>query len=285
MLKTIKPIKEIKNNIIYVKKTEINNKDLLDKINNRIVNKSKSSVPLPLIKKANEIGFIILRHVNSEETNKYWQICYDSIRTFYPENNILIIDDNSNYDYISEKQLYKTSIIQSEYPKRGELLPYYYYLKNKFADIAVILHDSVFIQKYIDFSVDKYKFIWEFDHIWDQPKNEIKILNVFKNNDLINFYNNKRLWKGCFGGMSIITHDFLTYVDSKYKISHLIPLIINRDKRCYFERVIACILQKEHKNTELSLLGVIHNYCPWGLKFNEKDNYNTLPLLKVWTGR
>ena len=34
-------------------------------------------------------------------------------------------------------------------------------LKNKLFDIAVIIHDSIFINRYIDFSIDKYKIIWE----------------------------------------------------------------------------------------------------------------------------
>ena len=49
------------------------------------------------------IGFIILRHVNSETTNLYWQLSYDNVRQFYPENDIIIIDDNSNYQYVSNK--------------------------------------------------------------------------------------------------------------------------------------------------------------------------------------
>ena len=84
-------------------------------------------------------GFIITRHVNSEKTNKYWNKCVRCIRKFYPLRKIIIIDDNSNYQYITEKQLYKTQIINSEYPGRGELLPYYYYLSNKLFDTAVII--------------------------------------------------------------------------------------------------------------------------------------------------
>jgi hypothetical protein len=55
--------------------------------------------------------------------------------------------------------LYKTTIINSEYHGRGELLPYYYYLQNKFVDKAVIIHDSVFINKYIHLDVDDYKLL------------------------------------------------------------------------------------------------------------------------------
>jgi hypothetical protein len=58
------------------------------------------------------VGFIILRHVNNDVTNNYWNKCYDCIRKYYPENFILIIDDNSNYTYVKEHiALYKTTII------------------------------------------------------------------------------------------------------------------------------------------------------------------------------
>lgn len=46
-----------------------------------------------------------------------------------------MFDDNSNYEYIKERILYKTAIINSEYHGKGELLPYY--LDNKLFDTAV----------------------------------------------------------------------------------------------------------------------------------------------------
>jgi len=230
-----------------------------------------------------QFGFIILRHVNNELTNKYWIKCVNSIRQYYPENNILIIDDNSNYKYITEETLYKTTIINSEYPKRGELLPYYYYLYNKLFDTAVIIHDSVIVNKYIDMSVEKYKFLWEFEHHWDQPEDETKMINIFNDLELNTFYENKKLWKGCFGCMTIITHEYLTYINNKYDISKLLDYVLNRYNRCSFERVIACLLQKEGKKE--TLLGNINNYCKWGIQFNEIDKYKKLPLIKYWTGR
>ena len=230
-----------------------------------------------------EIGFIILRHVNNNLTNKYWIKCVNSIRTYYPENNILIIDDNSDYNFITNEQLYKTTIINSAYPKRGELLPYYYYLHNKLFDIAIIIHDSIFINKYIDLNVDKYKLLWEFEHGCDQIEDELRMLNIYNDPELIRYYNNKHLWKGCFGGMSIITHDYLSYINNKYDISKLLDCILNRYNRCSFERVIACILQKEEKTK--SLFGDIHIYCKWGIQFNEIEQYKHLPFIKYWTGR
>lgn len=232
----------------------------------------------------NKIGFIILRHVNDDLTNKYWNYCYRCIRKYYPENEIMILDDNSNYKYIVEDQpLYKTTVIQSEYYGRGELLPYYYYLCNKLFDTAVILHDSVFINSSIDLKVEKYKFIWDFEHYFDQIEIETSMIKIFNDKELLDFFNNKDLWKGCFGGMSIITHDYLTYVNSKYDIGKLIDVIKTRNDRCCFERIIACLLQKNEKRE--TILGNIHAYCRWGITFEEKENFTHLPIIKVWTGR
>ena len=228
------------------------------------------------------VGFIMLRHVNNIESNQYWILCYDCIRKFYPDNLIIIIDDNSDYKYISEKSFYNTIIIKSEYPKRGEVLPYYYYLKNKFFDVAFILHDSVFINKHIDINTDKYKILWEFEHNWDQIEDETKMIKLFNDEELLNFYQNKSLWKGCFGGMSIITHDFLTFINSKYDISLLLNVILSRFNRCSFERVIACLLQKNHKKDVL--LGDIHKYSTQ-IKFKDINKYKHLPIIKVWSGR
>lgn len=228
------------------------------------------------------IGFIILRHVNSELTNKFWIISYERIRHFYPENHIIIIDDNSKQNFITDKNLYKTTIINSEYHKRGELLPYYYYINNKLFDVAVIIHDTVFINKYLDFDVEEYKLIWEFENIFTSDiEDERKMINIFNDTDLSKFYENKELWKGCFGGMSIIRHEFLTHINNKYDISKLLGCILNRTNRMSFERVIACILQKEGKKE--TLLGNIHKYCKWGTSFHEIDV--NLPLIKIWLSR
>lgn len=234
-----------------------------------------------------DVGFIILRHVNNELTNKYWINCYNCIRNFYPDKPILIIDDNSDYTIINKYkfnyELHNTTIIDSEFKKRGELLPYYYYLQNNFCKSVVILHDSVFLNKKIDFTVNNYKMIWDFEHDWDQIEDETRMIKIFRDEELLHFYENKQLWKGCFGGMAIITHDYLTYVDSKYDISKLLDFVISRYNRSSFERVIACLLQKDMKNE--SLLGNIHKYCPWGINYYQGINYKHLPLIKVWTGR
>ena len=229
-----------------------------------------------------ELGIIILRHVNNANTNNYWIECYKCIRKYYPENKILIIDDNSNYKFITDEVLYKTRIINSEYPGRGELLPYFYYLHNKEFERALIIHDSVFINKKVDLRFNNYKMIWSFEHKWDQIIDETIMIDKINNLELKQFYENKSLWKGCFGGMSLITHDYLVIINNKYDISKLLDCVKIRYNRCSFERVIACLLQKDGVNE--SLFGNIHSYCDWEIKYEDKQKYN-LPFIKVWTGR
>ena len=230
------------------------------------------------------LGFIMLRHVNNASTDRYWNYSYECIRKFYPENQILIIDDNSNPAFLSIRELYKTTIINSEYHKRGELLPYYYYLQHKLFDTAVIIHDSVFINQYIDFSVDKYKIIWDFKHNWDQPADELNMIHVFNDPLLNDFYFNKKLWTGCFGAMSVITHDYLESINNKYKISLLLDKVLTRYNRCSFERVIAVLLQINYKQQPI-LFGDIHQYCTYNIPFKNKEETSHLPMTKIWTGR
>ena len=250
----------------------------------------------PLITSENipePIGFIILRNVICAKTNEYWKECYRCIKKFYPRNRILIIDDNSNYSYVSNEPLYNTMLIKSEFPKRGEYLPYYYYLRTHFCDTAVILHDSVFIKQYIDFSVDDYKFILDFGkrNINDTSSlpYQANLLNILNNEKLNNFYSKKddNMWKGCFGCMSIIKYNYLKNIDNEFRISSLIPHITSRNDRCAFERIIGCLLQV-NKKSENSLFGNINKYCNWRFTYEQyvRNEYsNSMPLIKVFTGR
>lgn len=240
-----------------------------------------------------KLGFIILRHISSELTEKYWYKCYESIRLYYPENPILIIDDNSVRQYITSSNyvLYNTTVVNSEYPSRGELLPYIYYLRYPFAQRMVILHDSVFINNgSIPWnSVTTYRSLWSFEHYWDQIEDETYIIkNAFKDDsDLLKFHSEKHRWKGCFGAMSVISYEYLNKINSKYNLLNLVPYITSRHNRCSFERIIACIMQKEDETTNKneSFFGIIHTYCPWGMTFNDIEKYRHLPLIKVWSGR
>jgi len=64
----------------------------------------------------------------------------------------MIIDDNSNRAFVNNRNvnMRNCDVVHSEFPGRGEILPYYYFYKKQPFSKAVVLHDSVFIQKKID---------------------------------------------------------------------------------------------------------------------------------------
>jgi len=241
---------------------------------------------------SNNIGFIILRHVKDQETDQYWKLCYNRVRALYKNNHIIIIDDNSDYKFVDteyEKKLPKTTIIKSEYPGRAELLPYYYYLSNKLFDIAVILHDSAFVNRRINFNVTEVCPLWYFEHHSDQPQDEIRLLGKLDNSkELLEFHSKKHLWKGCFGCMTAISHDFLTKINKKYKLDKLLPHVTTRYHRKSLERVIGCIIQKERTNKNIaSRFGSIENYGPkpFCLTIQQMAMGKNIPIIKIWTGR
>jgi hypothetical protein len=257
-------------------------------------------------------GFILTRHVNSRETNKYWNRSVKILNRYYPETKIVIIDDNSNSDFLESFQQYKNlTIIQSEFPKRGELLPFYYYHKYKFFPKAIILHDSVFFHKKIHFEkLSKMKVFpfWHFEADNENTHNILRISSYLKNSAIIDKIVNKSelilgmpqyKWYGCFGCMCYIDYKFLYYIQLKYDIFNMLNAIKCRSDRCSLERIMGIIFYNEF--TELivlyktkSLLGNIFNYQSthtfgsYTYSEYEKDMYNKNiknPIIKVWTGR
>jgi hypothetical protein len=256
-----------------------------------------------------DFGFIITRHVNSEKTNNYWNQCIICIRNFYPKKKIVVIDDNSNKLYLKPfNDYFNVQYIQSEYPGRGELLPYIYFLKYKFFENAVIIHDSVFFHKRINFEKLNMPIIplWHFNADKENELNikriasRLKNSNSFKNtfdqieikNNLLFFRKNAN-WAGIFGVQSYINHSFLKNIDGKYNINSLLHAVKNRTDRCALERIMAVLFYNEYPQLIgiKSLFGTIHSYIKWGYSY---DNYiNDIrkykrairPIIKVWTGR
>jgi hypothetical protein len=253
-------------------------------------------------------GFIITRHVTSKETNCYWQRCIKCIHKFYPLVKIVIIDDNSNQEFVTKIKIPNVIIVKSQFPGAGELLPYYYYYKFKYFEYAFILHDSVFIHRKINLNEICNSFealpLWHFDgdqldsdyrnDFLKYIKNRELLLNKMKNNGLINFNNNNK-WFGCFGVQMIISYKFLHKIQEKYAFLNLITKIKTRRDRMCLERIIGCIVSNERKSNRNSLLGNIHlyqKYCKNKFNYTYKHYISDfqkgkLPkfIIKVWTGR
>jgi hypothetical protein len=238
----------------------------------------------------------MIRHVNSERTNKLWQECYKCIRKIY-DNPIVIIDDDSDSNFLTTLEMTNVTIIQSEYPRRAELLPYYYFLREAWFDTAVILHDSVFIQKPIKFNKPN-QYLWHFStHVWDNIEDESNYICKLKDYEpLLDLYNSKENWNGCFGVMSVITYKMIHDINMKYNFFILLDTITTRKQRMNIERIFAVILTYENslKKEECSYFGNIEAYCPWNFDetytienyFEDKANKKiNLPVVKLWTGR
>jgi hypothetical protein len=249
-------------------------------------------------------GFIVTRHVTNEQTNRYWNLCVQSIRKFYPVKKIVIIDDNSDKTFIKNDYEYENVFyINSIYPKRGELLPYIYLLKHEFFPCAVILHDSSFFQRRINFEKLKGTCVlplWHFsyrENITHCIKLATHLENAHLVKDKMDFnpveyfgFRSGDKWYGCFGVQSYISLGFLQQIQAKYRLTNLLPVILTREDRCCLERIMGAIFYKESPalyNTP-SLLGNIWTYQEWGYSYQQymKNNkYARLPLVKVWTGR
>lgn len=253
-------------------------------------------------------GFIITRHVNSEQTNKYWNQSVKLIRTFYPLRQIVIIDDNSNQEFVKTEFDYKNLIIiQSEYPKRGELLPYIYYLKYKWFPNAVIIHDSLFVHRRIPFEKLAVPVLplWHYRYDKENVNNILRIVSSLKNNNLLvskiikkedvvtnlSFCNDK--FNLCFGGQCYIKLQFLEMLENKYRISNLVNVIHNRTDRCALERILGLLFCEEFpKLLRISSLfgDIMKQYRAFNYTYNDYENdlnhkkvVNS--FVKVWTGR
>lgn len=249
--------------------------------------------------------FIIARHVNSEKTNKYWNRCISTIRIYYPKNKIVVIDDNSNYEFVVKMcEDENVQYVQSEFPGRGELLPYYYYYHHPWHPKAVIIHDSVFFHSCVPFGKINLPVcpLWHFSADTENINNSMRISHglknstiirkMLKNDSAVKILGKSPEWNGCFGIQSMITHECVQHLQNKFNLLNLIHYIHNRHDRCCFERIFACMIYSQYPALKKcpSLFGSIFNYLHFGYSYEEyinDVNNRTInkPVIKVWTGR
>jgi hypothetical protein len=244
--------------------------------------------------------FVILRHLRTTRDNDLWISSYNSIRKFYT-NKIIIIDDNSSINTVDGK-LNNTQIIKSDFNGAGEILPYYYFLKYKWADRMIFLHDSMFINRpFRDSELNnQVKFHWHFtSNGFDDYRKINNFVSLLKNNkDLTAFIADPDVkWQGCFGATSIIDLDLVQYLEEEYSIfQNLVLTIKTRKDRETFERIFGIILYFEDlvNDVNCSNFGAITAYP--GAFESENNNAETAAhilrqrgydtaIIKVWRGR
>ena len=242
--------------------------------------------------------FVILRHIGNTNDNNLWISSYQSIRNFY-DNHIIIIDDNSNINTVNGK-LINTEIITSEFNGAGEILPYHYFLKYKWADRMIFLHDSMFLNRPFNESElsGLIRFHWHFNNtdISEQSKINTYLSMLHNNDGLLDYAKTNHSWKGCFGGATMIDLEIVEHLEKKYNFFPTLTLSIkSRKDREIFERIFGIIVYYEKMIEEpCSNFGLITQY-PNAFESQHTDfstanhiisqnNYNTA-ILKVWRGR
>ena len=237
-------------------------------------------------------GFVIVRHVNSKQTDYYWKECYTCIRNWY-DVPILIVDDSSNKEFLHDNMnLVNCRVVyDTEWKGCGELLGYYYFHQLRPFESAVIIHDSVFIQKRIDFSLrGNMQFLWTFNSAWDTELEQYYHAlcgPMPKSEEILAFYY-LRQFRGCFGLMSVIKWDFLDLLAEDGLFLALEQIKGRRDARSALERVLGFMAFRRDPTIQAKW-GEIHSYMRWGTTFLEyltPGSISTnLDVVKVWTGR
>lgn len=256
-----------------------------------------------------DLGIIFTRHVNSEKSNEYWIECYRQIRRVYPLNMVIIIDDNSVQELIKipvDLCLFNCMIIRSDFPKRGEILAYYYYHKYRFFKKAIIIHDSTFLNDRPLPIPEHIVFLWNFEHDFDNPVEEKRLIRCLNNaNEVLEMYEKSKMWRGCFGVQSIISLEFLERLVEKYNLFVLLGKINGRNERYHIERIFGVLcytelyaMAQEKKGllclSELQLMPSLYgDIFKWGwgylyeyyLDEKPKGGLSHRPIVKVWSGR
>jgi hypothetical protein len=244
--------------------------------------------------------FVILRHLRTIKDNDLWISSYNSIRKFY-KNKIIIIDDNSSINTVNGK-LFNTEVIYSEFSGAGELLPYYYFAKHKWADNMIFLHDSMFLNRpFKDQELDSdVKFHWYFEsNSFDDSHKIQRYISLLNNGSELTEFTSKpeNKWKGCFGAATIISSELVQYIEEKYHIfTQLCFIIKTRKDRETFERLLGIVLFYE-EGVNIASCSNFGDILRFPNAFNSENNnietashtvrshgYDTA-ILKVWRGR
>ncbi len=246
----------------------------------------------------NSMVFVILCHARNDDDYNLLERAYNSVRQFYKSTKIVIIDDNSKIE-ISDHVFPDVTVVKSEFPGAGELLPYYYFLKYQWADKMIFIHDSMFlIRKFSDEEVDyPLRFHWYFScHHGDDDQRINSLLSYLNHsNELISYnMNRKSRWNGCFGVASIIDLVVLQDIEEKYSMMALVDKIKCRDDRMALERIFGILAFKARyvKKNACSNCGCISGFPGEGRGVQISDGFwdefkltYRGALLKTWHSR
>jgi hypothetical protein len=214
------------------------------------------------------------------------------IRKHNLEIPIYIVDDHSTIP-VSEVVHATATVVPSNLPPgRGEILPYEFLLRYQWADRALIIHDSVFINYDVRALIDRggdFSPLWTAGHFKDyavRPEIEAE-LNALAHNYSAR-YKNPSSWDVVFGGMAVVSARLVKRIDARADLSKLLDYIDTRDRRKGFERVLGIMVREEFDHKPRALLGDIFQDQRWGRTYEDyllKKKEHQGQVVKVWSGR
>jgi hypothetical protein len=230
--------------------------------------------------------FIILRHISKKEHQQYILKCFISIKKFYPNHKVTILDDKSDTSLIKNIDEYlikdkSINIIYNTYEcSLAEFLPYYYLSKIDTINKYVIVHDSTYFNKYYDFSNVNNKFLFHFrNHSWDDINQETNLIKYFNNSKkAISLYMKQKDWCGMFGCMCVVQSNLIKEIYEKYNLETLLKKIDNRKKRMCLERIMGLLFFSEELVT-VDNCSIFGDY--YGDSFNEPRNEEYLTKIGI----
>jgi len=233
---------------------------------------------------------IMLRSITTPSFDHLWIESYNSIRKFYPDVDIKIIDNGSTC--ASTIPLQRCEIIKSEYATSRLFSPYYEFLKIDGYTKAVIVHDGFIFNSYVDFtSVNSVRFMWHFEtHDYDNSRLIEKQLTILDNSKKVVDMFVSKSWYGCMGCMCVITKEFLHRLEDKYKFTRLADVIDNKEDAIAFERTLAVLCYSEIADLKdtVSFEGDIVN-MQWGYRYEDyvryPSNRPSKPFFKLFGAR
>lgn len=237
-------------------------------------------------------GFIIVRNVQSATTNEYWKECVRCIRLLYSEP-IIVFDSGSSTEFLDLYIAENVQIVNAPQKNKAVFGAYVYFLQNKPFDTAIIIHDSVFIKRFVKFQdVRTVKFLWHFSHSWNNATTEKTLISHLPTNQQVTWvYENQSRWVGSLGAMCVITHAFLTQIHNKHNLLALDEGVKEWINWLAFERTLGllCCIEDPSLVESPSLLGDAHKYSVrFGFPYDDytKKLYSPkAPIVKVYSTR
>lgn len=232
------------------------------------------------------LGFVVGRHIANPSHVDLCFRAYTSIRSFYPDSQILIVDDGSR---LVDPHAYdaKTHVVEAPSRGAGEFGLYAQYHATRPFERAVFLHDSMVIKRPLELPEVPILFLWHFA-CWeslDVLRNDVEaFLGKLQNKDELQQTYVSRNWFGMFGCASAITWECLNRVVDKFQLFRLLPDVNTRERRCVMERVLGIASNHELDHRRPSLNGNIATF-PGAFRRNTLLTGQNFAMDKTWHGR